>query len=51
MQFALYLRDQAIKYRRRAEEKESIVTELELLELAAVCEQVATNIEDRLPSG
>jgi hypothetical protein len=46
-----YLRQQAAMYRRLAEKTEDAFTRQELLELAAVCEEVANNIEDRLTSG
>jgi hypothetical protein len=46
-----YLRQQAAMYRRLAEKAEDAFIRQELLELAAVCEEVANNIEDRLASG
>jgi len=46
-----YLRQQAAIYRRLAEKTEDAFIGQELLELAAVCEEVANNIEDRLASG
>jgi hypothetical protein len=46
-----YLRQQAAMYRRLAEKTEDTFIRQELLELAAVCEEVANNIEDRLASG
>jgi hypothetical protein len=46
-----YLREQAAMYRHLAEKTEDAFIKQELLELAAVCEEVANNIEDRLASG
>jgi hypothetical protein len=46
-----YLRQQAAMYRQLAEKTEDAFIKQELLELAAVCEEVANNIEDRLASG
>ena len=46
-----YLRDEAAKYRQLAETAEDPIVKQELLDLAAVCEEVANNIEGRLPSG
>lgn len=38
-------------YRQLAEEAENILGKEELLDLAAVCEEVADSIEDRLTGG
>ena len=46
-----YLRDQAAKYRQLAEQTDDPVNKNELLELASVCEKVASNIEDNLTGG
>jgi hypothetical protein len=46
-----YLRDQAAKYRQLAEQTDDPVFKNELLELASVCEEVASNIEDHLTGG
>ena len=46
-----YLRDEAAKYRQLAEQADDPVVRNELLELASVCEEVASNIEDRLTGG
>ena len=46
-----YLRDEAAKYRQLAEQADDPVVKNELLELASVCEEVASNIEDRLTGG
>jgi hypothetical protein len=49
MDWADYLRDEAAKYRQETAEDLSI--KQELLDLAAVCEGAADNIEDRMPGG
>jgi hypothetical protein len=46
-----YFRQQAATYRQLAERTEDTFVKHELLDLAAVCEEVANNIEDRRPSG
>lgn len=46
-----YFRQQAAMYRQVAEQAEDVFIKQELLELAAVCEEVANNIEDRRASG
>jgi hypothetical protein len=46
-----YLRTEAATYRQLAEEAESSFGKQELLDLAAVCEEVANSIEDRLTGG
>jgi hypothetical protein len=46
-----YLRDQATAYRELAGQATDAATRRELLELAATCEQVANNIEDRASAG
>jgi hypothetical protein len=46
-----YLRDQAAKYRQLAEQTDNLVIKVEMLELASVCEEVASNIEDHLTGG
>jgi len=51
MDWGDYLRDEAAQYRQLAETAEDLVVKQELLDLAAICEEVANNIEDRLPSG
>jgi hypothetical protein len=40
-----YLRDEAAKYRQLAEQADDPLVKNELLELASVCEEVASNIE------
>ena len=46
-----YFRQQAAMYRRLAEKTEDVFIKQELIDLAAVCEEVANNIEDRRTSG
>ena len=46
-----YFRQQAATYRKLSEQAEDAFIKQELLELAAVCEEVANNVEDRLASG
>jgi hypothetical protein len=46
-----YLRHEAAMYRQLAEKTESIFGKQELFDLAAVCEEVANSIEDRLTGG
>ena len=46
-----YLRDEARKYRKLAEEADDALIKQELLELADICEKVANNIEDRMTAG
>jgi hypothetical protein len=46
-----YLRHEATMYRRLADETENSFGKQELLDLAAVCEEVANSIEDRLTGG
>jgi hypothetical protein len=45
-----YLRDEARKYRKMAEEAEPAINQ-ELLQLADICDKVANNIEDHLTAG
>jgi hypothetical protein len=51
MDWADYLRDEAAKYRQLAEAAEDPSIKQELADLAAVCEEAADNIEDRMPGG
>ena len=46
-----YFRQQAAMYRKLAEKTEDAFIKQELLDLAAVCEEVANNIEDHQTSG
>jgi hypothetical protein len=51
MAWADYLRDEAAKFRQLAEAAEGLSIKQEFLDLAAVCEEAADNIEDRMPGG
>jgi len=51
MEWDDYFRQQAATYRQLAETTEDAFVKQELLELAAVCDEVANNIEDRLTGG
>jgi hypothetical protein len=51
MELADYLRDQAVMYRKLAEQADDPVVKNEMLELASVGEEVADNIEDHLTGG
>ena len=51
MNFDDYLRDEARKYRKLAEQAADPVIKKELLELADICDEVADNIEDRMTAG
>jgi hypothetical protein len=51
MHYSDYLREQAAKYRQLAETAEEAIVKQEFLELAAVCEEVANEIDDRRTSG
>jgi hypothetical protein len=51
MDWSDYLRDEAAKYRRLAETAEDPFVKQEFLDLAAVCEEVADDIEDRRTGG
>jgi hypothetical protein len=51
MHYSDYLREQATKYRQLAEAAEDAVAKQEFLELAAVCEEVTNEIDDRRASG
>jgi len=46
-----YLRQEASMYRQLAEKTENVIGKQELLDLAAVCDEVANSIEDRLTGG
>jgi len=46
-----YLRDEAAKYRKLAEQTVNQLLRTELLELADVCEEVANKFEDRMTAG
>ena len=51
MNFDDYLRDEARKYRKPAEEADDPLIKQELLGLADICDKVANNIEDRMTAG
>lgn len=51
MDFDDYLRDQAAKYRELAGIAEDPIVREEMLDLAAVCEEVAEHIEDLRTGG
>jgi hypothetical protein len=51
MDWSDYLRDEAAKYRLLAETAGDPLVKQEFLDLAAVCEEVADNIEDRRTGG
>jgi hypothetical protein len=46
-----YLREEATKYRQLADAAEEMVAREEFLELAAVCDEVANEMDDRRASG
>jgi hypothetical protein len=46
-----FLRHEAAMYRQLAEKAENVLRKQELFDLAAVCEEVANTIEDRLTGG
>ena len=51
MDFDDYLREEAQKYRKLAEQAHDPLIKQELRELADVCDEVANNIEDRMIAG
>ena len=51
MEYEDWLRSQAAQYRQLAEKAEDAFVKEELLGLAAICEEVANNAEDRLTAG
>jgi hypothetical protein len=46
-----YLRGQAAEYRRLAQSAQGTIVKMELLELAAACEEIANNLEDLRTAG
>jgi len=46
-----YLRDEAARYRKLAEQTKDEAIKKELLELAEVCEEVANSVEDSMTAG
>lgn len=51
MDYDDYLREEAAKYRKMADQAKDEFIRKELLELALICEEVANSIEDRLTGG
>jgi len=51
MDWSDYLRDEAARYRQLAEKAEDLSIKQELLDLAVVCEDVANDLDDRIPGG
>ncbi len=51
MEYDDFLREEAAKYRKLADQAEDAFIKNELLELAMVCEELANTIEDRLTGG
>ena len=51
MEYSDYLREQAAEYRHLAEEAEDPAIKQDLFETAAVCEEVADNVDYRRTSG
>jgi hypothetical protein len=51
MEYDNYLRDLAQEYRKLAKQTGNEDTKQELLAVAAVCEEVANDVEDRLTAG
>jgi hypothetical protein len=46
-----YLREEAARYRQLAEQAEAPAAKEEFLDLAVLCEEVASDIEDHLTGG
>jgi hypothetical protein len=51
VEYVAYLRAEAARFRNRAKREHRPDAAKELAELAAVCERVANEVEDRLPAG
>ena len=51
MHYSDYLREQAAEYRQLADLAEDAAIREELFDSAAICEEVANNIDDRRASG
>ncbi len=51
MEYADYLREEALRLRQRAELAQEPAVVDELQELAAICERVAAELEDRMLAG
>ena len=51
MHYSDYLREQASEYRQLANETQDPIVKEDLIESAAICEEVANNVDDRRASG
>jgi hypothetical protein len=51
VEYVAYLRAEAARFRKRAKRADRPDAAKEFTELAAVCERVANDVEDRLPAG
>ena len=51
MEYVAYLRAEAARFRKRAKREDRPDRAEEFSELAAVCERVANEVEDRIPAG
>jgi hypothetical protein len=51
MHYSDYLREQAAEYRQLAEGAEDPAIKQDLFETAAICEEVANDVDDRRTSG
>lgn len=51
MEYVAYLRAEAARFRKRAKREDRPERAKEFHELAAVCERVANEVEDRMPAG
>jgi hypothetical protein len=51
MEYSDYLRDEAVRYRELAEKNQDSFAKKEFLELAAICEEVANDMDDQRVSG
>lgn len=51
MQLAFYLRDEAVRFRALADQQVDETERIELLDLAAACEEIANTDEERSTAG
>jgi hypothetical protein len=51
VEYVAYLRAEAARFRKRATREDQPETAEEFSKLAAVCDRVANEVEDRLPAG
>jgi hypothetical protein len=51
LEYVAYLRAEAARFRKRAKREDRPDAAKEFKELAAVCDRVANEVEDRLPAG